>query len=900
MAPKLTRHFIYLCVGVAILIVLAGCRMAPFDLDVSMSAIDDEAPSDLFLLTFDGNGNDGGTPPPANDYPEGHAVTLPGNIGSLTNTTPPGYTFIGWNTQADGLGTSYLVGSVFVMPPAPVRLYANWTDLPTYNVSYTALGADGGTQPNDPNNYLDGQTVTVRGTGTLFRTGYSLTGWDDGSFTYPVSTGTFSIPASDVILDPVWVPVATYTVTYDANAADSGTAPGNQTKTAGIDLTLETNSGVLAKTGSTFAGWNTQPDGLGVHYAEGAFYTDDANLNLYAEWAPITYTLTYDGNGHTAGAVPAAPTDYTDGDLITVLAPGSLERVQDGIQLRFTGWEKIGGGGGTVQPSDTFAMPAEAVTLRAIWDVIGGVGPAGGLVFYDKGVTSDGWRYLEAAPQSTEWTLKVWGGHGTEVTGADGTAVGTGKRNSIEVVNQFGATEPFEGKPDYAAKLAGDLSEGGYEDWFLPSKDELDLMYTDLHSASIGSFDDDYYWSSSEPDALKAWIQYFLDGSQYGTVSKTNSYRVRAARAFSSVAPTYLVIYAPNGADSGGVPVDVYHYAPGDTVTALSGAGTLALTGHTFTGWNTAADGSGVDYPVGATPTMPNANLVLYAQWAPLFAGGDGSFGNPYKINSPEGLDAIRLDLAADYELVADIDLGVPPWNSGAGWEPISTFSGTLEGNDKIIQNLFIDRTTGVGLFDNTQGATIRNLILDNVNIFASSGWAGAIAGRTDSVGGGTTIVNVSAAGTVTGGQQLGGLVGLGQNLTLTNSFAEVDVVSSADSVGGLVGRFTGTGTIENSYALGSVNGVDSVGGLVGLLDGTVTNTFAAGTVSGSSNVGGLVGTNTGTVNDSYYDQDTTGQTTGAGTGYSTTQMMIQGNYPAWDFAVIWDIVGGVTYPFLR
>jgi uncharacterized repeat protein (TIGR02543 family) len=328
--------------------------------------------------------------------------------------------------------------------------------------------------------------------------------------------------------------------------------------------------------------------------------------------------------------------------------------------------------------------------------------------------------------------------------------------------------------------------------------------------------------------------------------------------------------------------------------------GTMSRTGHFFAGWNTLADGSGVEYPPATDHTMPSANLVLYAQWAPLFAGGDGSPGTPYQIYSPEGLDAIRLELAAHYELVADIDLGVPPWNSGAGWEPISTFSGTLEGNDKIIQNLFIDRTTGVGLFDNTQGATIRNLILDNVDITASSGWAGAIAGRTNSVGGGTTIVNVSAAGTVTGGQQLGGLVGLGQNLTLTNSFAEVDVVSSADSVGGLVGRFTGTGTIENSYALGSVNGVDSVGGLVGLLDGTVTNTFAAGTVSGSSNVGGLVGTNTGTVNDSYYDKDTTGQTTGAGMGYTTTQMMIQANYPAWDFVGIWDIVGGVTYPFLQ
>jgi uncharacterized repeat protein (TIGR02543 family) len=73
-------------------------------------------------------------------------------------------------------------------------------------------------------------------------------------------------------------------VTYDANGADSGTAPAAQTKTQGVDLTLAANTGNLAKTGHTFAGWNTAADGSGTDYAKGATYTADAALTLYAKW----------------------------------------------------------------------------------------------------------------------------------------------------------------------------------------------------------------------------------------------------------------------------------------------------------------------------------------------------------------------------------------------------------------------------------------------------------------------------------------------------------------------------------------------------------------------------------------------------------------------------------------
>jgi hypothetical protein len=84
-----------------------------------------------------------------------------------------------------------------------------------------------------------------------------------------------------------------------------------------------------------------------------------------------------------------------------------------------------------------------------------------------------------------------------------------------------------------AAELADALVLGGQSDWFLPSKDELDQMYINLHSAStpLGGFSADYYWSSSEIGGNVAWLQDFLDGTQPNS-NKGDSHYVRPVRAF--------------------------------------------------------------------------------------------------------------------------------------------------------------------------------------------------------------------------------------------------------------------------------------------------------------------------------------------------------------------------------
>jgi hypothetical protein len=156
---------------------------------------------------------------------------------------------------------------------------------------------------------------------------------------------------------------------------------------------------------------------------------------------------------------------------------------------------------------------------------IGDRGPAGGLICYDKGNYSGLWRYLEAAP--SDFTGKAeWGAHGKDVIGTQ-TSVGSGKRNTQLIVDFLKGI----GETGKAAQLCAGLNTGGYQDWFLPSKDELDLMYKNLRAKGSTGFTNEYYWSSSQYYTIFACGQRFSHGLQYD-YTKDNALCVRAVRAF--------------------------------------------------------------------------------------------------------------------------------------------------------------------------------------------------------------------------------------------------------------------------------------------------------------------------------------------------------------------------------
>ena len=122
-----------------------------------------------------------------------------------------------------------------------------------------------------------------------------------------------------------------------------------------------------------------------------------------------------------------------------------------------------------------------------------------------------------------------WGCYETLFFGAGGTLIGTGEQNTADIMNTVtGCTTPRS-----AADLADDYSHNTLDDWFLPSLDELNQMYTNLHSAStpLGGFSTDDYWSSSGAGGPDAWYQYFGHGYQ-GGFYKDYPACVRPVRAF--------------------------------------------------------------------------------------------------------------------------------------------------------------------------------------------------------------------------------------------------------------------------------------------------------------------------------------------------------------------------------
>jgi hypothetical protein len=142
----------------------------------------------------------------------------------------------------------------------------------------------------------------------------------------------------------------------------------------------------------------------------------------------------------------------------------------------------------------------------------------GGIVFYHY--DSGGGLLCAESDQSAS---AEWGCLGTTIMGTS-TIIGTGASNSNKIVQ--GCSQS-----GIAAQICDDLVLNGYTDWFLPSKDELNLMCQNLKLAGIGGFADDYYWSSSERSSSTSWLQDFWFGEKtYG--DKNVNGRVRAIRAF--------------------------------------------------------------------------------------------------------------------------------------------------------------------------------------------------------------------------------------------------------------------------------------------------------------------------------------------------------------------------------
>jgi hypothetical protein len=261
--------------------------------------------------------------------------------------------------------------------------------------------------------------------------------------------------------------------------------------------------------------------------------------------------------------------------------------------------------------------------------------------------------------------------------------------------------------------------------------------------------------------------------------------------------------------------------------------------------------------------------LIIVVNAFAQFSGGSGTIEDPYQIATTDQLRNVQSFPNSYFIQTQNIDLNTYPYNTGLGWTPLgiilSSFSGSYDGNEHTISNLFIDRCGDqyIGLFGRIDSGTIRNVILQNVNI---TGYleSGSLVGYSTK----STIDYCSVSGTLNGYSDVGGVIGYCDSTNVTHCHSTVEVIGS-ERVGGLIGNNENS-SIADSYEEGNVVGSIEYGGLVGKnYNSSITRSYATGNltedISGLAVVaGGLIGSNSGMnqINDCYASGNIEGEET--------------------------------------
>ena len=292
----------------------------------------------------------------------------------------------------------------------------------------------------------------------------------NGYTTNGAGTGSFSSPISGLTNSTLY-----YVRAYATNSL--GTTYGNEVTFSTASVPTLTTSAVTAINGTTAkAGGTVTSDGGSAVTASGLCWGTSPNPTLSNSFnTSFTDAMT----GLTAGTVY-----YVRAYATNVAGTGY------GSQVSFNSGQVIG---------STYA---------------------GGLVFHNDG----NGHGLVCTPTDIS-SGSPWGCEGTAIPGTS-VNIGTGAANTTAIVTGCSTA-------GIAARLCSDLDLNSFSDWFLPSKDELNLMLVNLHLQAMGGFvANGFYWCSTEFGAQYAWVQRFAVGGTQANASKNASYYVRAVRAF--------------------------------------------------------------------------------------------------------------------------------------------------------------------------------------------------------------------------------------------------------------------------------------------------------------------------------------------------------------------------------
>lgn len=319
-------------------------------------------------LTYHGNGATGG-----------NTAEQSGKTGDELTTnangfTRDGYTFVEWNTKADGTGGHYGKGTngvaKWTMLPAGNDLYAIWQANPA-NIRYRDDWGATGSTPDTTG--VTGQDVTIARNG-FTRPGYTFTGWARDRRTDPSLQpgGRYTLTPGTTTLWAQWKADPAHLI-YNSN---SGSTSQTRRTDGVVDQTVTVIANPFTRSGYTFTGWNTQADGRGKAYAAGNGFrlVADAKSNpvntsvLYAQWRINRVALKFDPNGGTGGYPDITVDAFT---TVTIPADAKEPKVQR-PGFRFTGWamKPAPGAGDTIlgPGKGTVTMPDQgSITVYAQW-----------------------------------------------------------------------------------------------------------------------------------------------------------------------------------------------------------------------------------------------------------------------------------------------------------------------------------------------------------------------------------------------------------------------------------------------------------------------------------------------------------------------------------------------------
>ncbi|MEX0995966.1 MAG: hypothetical protein WDZ45_02825 [Flavobacteriaceae bacterium] len=167
--------------------------------------------------------------------------------------------------------------------------------------------------------------------------------------------------------------------------------------------------------------------------------------------------------------------------------------------------------------------------------------PLGGIVAYDKEIYEKGWRYIET--HTADLSSEEWGCLSADITFANSEEIGKGFLNSASIANYHLGLDDYQNNPAVcnaenngsASALSALLfgqNEGAYYDWFLPSIEELQTLYDNLHLEGLGNFENAIYWSSTQLSESHGKALDFSTGEIVEIPKNSSNIKTRIIRYF--------------------------------------------------------------------------------------------------------------------------------------------------------------------------------------------------------------------------------------------------------------------------------------------------------------------------------------------------------------------------------